>query len=273
MRDSAARLGLDWQLPPLAVTFASGPHDDAGRPARRSRRPAYGNLHGRPRADLPALRRVRHRLQRRRQEHPRPHLPVGGRPPRRRHPRPGARCAGIAPLPGGGYEVRYVVHDPADEGRQTTTSAKPLQRITCDRLVLGAGTFGTTLPAAAQPRGVPRPEPDARHPVLRQRRPAGVPARRGGPGRRRAGAGASRPAAGRSSPARSGSATRSTATGAAGRGFYVEDAGYPVFVDWLVETTQMPGRCAGSLGSPRSRLRRRLGRLAEDRHLAPTSAR
>ena len=98
MRDSAARLGLDWQLPPLAVTFAEQPGGTpvtgAPIPLRGLREPARAAP-----VDLPAVRRVRHRLQRRREEHPRPHLPLGGRAPRRRpaHPvrgpwlRPAAR--------------------------------------------------------------------------------------------------------------------------------------------------------------------------------------
>ena len=54
--------------------------------------------------------------------------------------------------------------------------------------------------------------------------------------------------------------------GSAGRGFYVEDAGYPVFADWLVESTKLPGRSAG-----RSVRRQPAARAAcgdrQDRHL------
>ena len=72
---------------------------------------------------------------------------------------------------GGGYEVTYVVHTGQDGEPR---SACPVQTIPCDRLVLSAGTFGVIVPAAPQPRGLARPERRARHPVLRQRRPARV---------------------------------------------------------------------------------------------------
>jgi len=49
LRDSAGRLGLDWQLPPLAVSFAGRPSDPAV-PGAPIPPPAYGNLHGRPRS-------------------------------------------------------------------------------------------------------------------------------------------------------------------------------------------------------------------------------
>ena len=169
----------------------------AGRPVRRSRRPRTATSTAGP-DDLPAVRRVRHRLQRRRQEHPRPHLPVGGRSTTAPTSAPAARSAASTPLPGGGYEVRYVVHDarrrgPADEHR----AKLPCTAITCDRLVLAAGDLRHHLPAAAQPGALPGLEPRARHPVLRQRRPARVPARRHRTRRRPAAGGASTAAAAR----------------------------------------------------------------------------
>ena len=53
----------------------------------------------------------------------------------------------IAPLAGGGYEVKFLHHDPKKwEGIEVDTSDPdlfPLQTITCDGLVLAAGTFGS----------------------------------------------------------------------------------------------------------------------------------
>ncbi len=46
MRDAAAELGLNWQLPPLAVSFAPAPGAEPGRGLPIAD-PAYGNLHGR----------------------------------------------------------------------------------------------------------------------------------------------------------------------------------------------------------------------------------
>ena len=55
--------------------------------------------------------------------------------------------------------------------------------------------------------------------------------------------------------------------GATGRGYYVEDAGYPVFADWLVESTQLPGQVRRLLRFAGNRLRGTARRVAEDRHL------
>jgi cholesterol oxidase len=50
----------------------------------------------------------------------------------------------IEPREQGGYTVRYVEHDLALEGQPHDTGALPLVEVTCDRLVLAAGTLGTT---------------------------------------------------------------------------------------------------------------------------------
>ena len=53
----------------------------------------------------------------------------------------------LAPRKGGGYTVRYVEHDVADEGRKIKTSdprVRPERELSCDRLVLAAGTLGST---------------------------------------------------------------------------------------------------------------------------------
>ena len=50
----------------------------------------------------------------------------------------------IAPLAGGGYSIRYVEHEDEHEGRRTDTSTLPQREITAERLVLSAGTLGTT---------------------------------------------------------------------------------------------------------------------------------
>ena len=256
MRDSAGRLGLDWQLPPLAVTFADG----AGRPALPGAAipaPAYGNVHGLPRTtcrlcgecDLGCNDGAKNTL-----DHT--YLSAAahhGADIRTRH-----EVRGIAPLPGGGYEVRYVVHDPADEGRRTSTSSKPLHRLTCDRLILGAGTFGTTyllLRSRSAFPGLSRAlgtrfsgNGDLLGFLLDATDPAA-------PGGRRRIEGSRGPVI--TSAIRVGDAV--DGDGSTGRGFYVEDAGYPVFADWLIETSQLPGQLRRGLRFARNRLRRRVG--------------
>ena len=49
----------------------------------------------------------------------------------------------FAPRPEGGYVVGYVDHSEAIEG-ETRTQPLPLRTMTCDRLVLAAGAFGST---------------------------------------------------------------------------------------------------------------------------------
>jgi cholesterol oxidase len=49
----------------------------------------------------------------------------------------------FAPRSGGGYTVEFVRHDLRREGARTETGRLPRERITCDRLILSAGAFGT----------------------------------------------------------------------------------------------------------------------------------
>ncbi len=59
--------------------------------------------------------------------------------------RTSAEVRAFRPRRGGGYEVDYVVHDPAArEGRPFDTSQLVPITMTCDRLVIAAGTFGST---------------------------------------------------------------------------------------------------------------------------------
>ena len=120
---AAEAAGLDWQLPPLAVTFAPGPGEEPvpGEPIREART----NLHGRTAPDLPAVRRVRLRLQLRREEHARLHLPDGRLARRAPSCARAPRSAPSRPREGGGWTVDYVEHAEAAEGHKTDTKALP----------------------------------------------------------------------------------------------------------------------------------------------------
>jgi cholesterol oxidase len=256
LRDSAARLGLDWQLPPLAVTFAARPSDPAV-PGAQLPLPAYGNLHGRPRTtcrlcgecDIGCNDGAKNTLD---------HTYLSAAAHRGADLRTRCEVRGVSPLPGGGYQVRFVEHDPADEGRRTATSRKPLRRITCDRLVLGAGTFGSTyllLRSRAAFPGLSRTlgtRFSGNGDLLSFLLDASDPAASGG---RRRIEGSRGPVI--TSAIRVGDAVDDD--GSTGRGYYVEDAGYPVFADWLVETSQLPGQVRRLARFARSRLTRRLG--------------
>ncbi len=259
MRDSARRLGLDWQLPNLAVTFAPRP-GERPVPGAPVPDPPYGNLHGLPRrtcrligeCDVGCNEGAKNSLD---------HTYLSAAAHSGARIRTRCEVRGFTPREGGGYEVRYVVHDPAAEGRRTRTGSLPAHRVTCDRLVLAAGTFGSTylllrnrssLPGLSRALGtrfcgngdllgflLDASDPSAPD---RHRR---IEASRG-------------PVI--TSAIRVGDAVDGRGDG--GRGYYVEDAGYPVFVDWLIEATQVPG-------TARRLARFALGRLAARLHRSP----
>ncbi|MFI0348827.1 GMC oxidoreductase [Actinomadura sp. 9N407] len=224
MQDAAAELGLNWALPPLAVSFApergaapgiSLPIVDAG----------YGNLHGGGRrtcrlcgeCDIGCNEGSKNSLD---------HNYLSAAAYHGADLRTGHEVKAIRPRDGGGYEVDYVAHDMESKARKGG-----LRTITCDRLVLGAGTYGTTRlllksraafpglsPALggrfsgngdlltfllkAKDRNRVRPLDASRGPVITSaiRLPDELD---GHPG--------------------------------AGRGAYIEDGGYPAFVDWMLQ--------------------------------------
>lgn len=255
MQEAADRLGLHVSRPPLAVSFAA----DGGAPVPGAPlpEPAYGNLHGLPRetcrltgeCDLGCNYGAKNTLD---------HTYLSAARHHGADIRTRCEVRGFAPRPGGGYEVRYVVHDPAREGHRTPTARLPLHRIRCRRLVLAAGAFGSTFL------------------LLRNR--SALPGLGSALGNRFSGNGdllglvlkATGGSAGRG-PRTLASSTGPVITsairvgdaldddGSAGRGYYVEDAGYPAFVDWLAEAAQVPGDLRRTARFVLRRLRSRLG--------------
>src|SRR3712207_2997314 len=253
--DSAARLGLRPQLPPLAVTFAAEPGGPPV-PGAPIPEPAHGNLHGLPRrtcrligeCDVGCNEGAKNTLD---------HTYLSAAVHHGAEIRTRCEVRDLAPLPGGGYEVGYVVHEESDEGRRTRTRALPVHRVTCDRLVLAAGTLGSTF--------------------LLVRNRAAFPGLSGALGTRFSGNGALLTFLfGAAAPAAPDGHRRIEASrgpvittairvgdaldgdGATGRGFYVEDAGYPAFADWLVESSQLPGRARRPARFALARARARL---------------
>ncbi len=143
------------------------------------------------------------------------------------------------PREGGGYAIRYVRHEPDREGRETDTSRLPRQTLTAKRLILSAGTMGSTFLLLKNRDHFPR---------LSNRL-----------GTRFCGNGDLVTFAVKSSKNENGrrvprlidagygpvitSAVRiaDREDGGNGRGFYIEDAGYPEFVNWIMETVETPG--------------------------------
>jgi len=228
LRDAALARGLDWDLPKLAVTFAN-----PGAPPERAvaiAPDAYPNLHERPRetcrlcgeCDIGCNYGAKNTLD---HNYLSAALHLGAEIRKRSDVRH------VAPRDGGGFEIGYVERTDEQEGRRIDTSRLPVVTVTADRLVLGAGTFGSP------------------YLLLRNRE------RFGG----------LRPALGTRFSGNGDLLTfvmraRSILDGSRGpvitsrvrvpdenddrpagqRGHYVEDAGFPDFLNWVIETTQAP---------------------------------
>ncbi|MEA2264700.1 MAG: cholesterol oxidase [Solirubrobacteraceae bacterium] len=239
-RDAADRLGLDWSLVPLAVTFANpGAAPVPGEPILEAR----ANLHGRTRQtcrlcgecdvgcnygakntlDYTYLTDAWH----------------AGADLRTR-----CEVRSFEPRDAGGYAVHYVHHDPEAEGHPTRTAGLPRETLTCDRLILSAGTLGTNW--------------------LLQRNRAALPGISPALGRGFSGNGDLLTFALRATQEVDGrrvtrvidpghgpvitSAIRvpDTVDGGDGRGFYLEDAGFPEFASWILEMLEEPAAIAAA---------------------------
>jgi len=225
MRDAAAELGLEWRLPPLAVSFAPAPGAEPGigLPVET---PSYGNLHGARRTtcrlcgecDIGCNDGAKNSLD---------HTYLSAAVHHGADVRTLHEVENIRPLPRGGYAVDYVRHRPDDPD----APREPVRTMTCDRLVLAAGTYGTV------------------YLLLRNRE--AFPAMSGALGTRFSGngdlltfllratdRGRARPLDASRGPVIT-SAIRlpddADGVPGAGRGGYIEDGGYPGFVDWMVE--------------------------------------
>ena len=242
MRDAAERLGLEWQLPPLAVTFANpGSPPAPGEPLAV---PAYGNLHDLPQTtcrmcgecDIGCNYGAKNTLD---------HTYLSAAAHAGAEIRTRADVRRIEPLDGGGWRVTYVEHLPAYEGDPTDTRRLPAEEIECRRLVVAAGTLGSTflllanrsaLPGISRALGTRFNGNGDLLGILHSSRLAN--------GRTRhidASDGPVITSAIRLPDAADRRAGGTTWHGRE-RGAYIEDAGYPGFVNWLVETSRVPAR-------------------------------
>lgn len=252
LQEAAGRLGLEWELPPLAVTFANdGEAPVPGEPIRE----AHPNLHGRTRytcrlcgecdvgcnygskntldytyltdaqragADLRTLCEVRR----------------------------------VEPRAEGGYRVHYVRHDP--DGEHWRRAGRAPEAVTADRLVMSAGTLGTTFLLLKN---------RAAFPNLSLRL-----------GERFCGNGDLLSFAMRCADEEDPTQTRDlgptygpviTSTvrvpdqldgRGTGRGYFVQDAGFPAFVTWLLEASNVGGMVRRLGRAAVRRIRSALGR-------------
>jgi cholesterol oxidase len=227
MQLAAGKLELEWLLPPLAVTFANdGEAPVPGEPVREARR----NLHDRTRytcrlcgeCDVGCNYGSKNTLDYN-------YLSEAKRL--------GAEIRTLCdvvdfePRAGGGYGVRYRQHTLGEP----TPKGAPLVTVTADRLVLAAGTLGSTYLLLKNRAAFPGLSPRlgarfcgngdlltfatrSHETVDGKRRPWLLDGTRG--------------------PVIT-SAIRmaDAADGHEGRGFYIEDAGYPAFAAWIMETS------------------------------------
>lgn len=234
-RQAAQALGLDWKLVPLAVKFANPCEKPAAGKLLYEDIP---NLHGRTRVtctlcgecDIGCNYGAKNTLDY-------THLSAVARCEKAAI-RTLCEVKSFAPRPEGGFMIEYSQHDPKSPSKKDGRELSPRHTITADRLILSAGTFGT--------------------PFLLLKNRAVFPHLSNSLGTRFCGNGdflglylKSRGADGKSRLLDAGrgpvitSAARGAdeldGTGARGRGFYIEDAGHPEFVNWLVEATQAKG--------------------------------
>jgi cholesterol oxidase len=234
MKDAAERLDLEWQLPPLAVTFANqGKPPVTGEPIDE---PA--NLHDRTRytcrlcgeCDVGCNYGSKNTLDYN-------YLTAAKR--NGADIRTLCDVIRLAPRAGGGYTIRYRMFDTS---RSSKTDPAPVEKeVTADRLVLAAGTLGSTylllknrdaFPGLSKRLGsrfcgngdlltfaLRCEDGDAGSKRVRTLDPNYGPVI--------------------TSAIRVGDAA--DGKGDIGRGFYIEDAGYPAFMSWLAEATQAPG--------------------------------
>jgi cholesterol oxidase len=238
VRDAAQALGMQWELPNLAVTFAN-----EGRPPRVGEPIAaapYPNLHG------PEYTRLTCRLSgecdlgcnygsKNTLDHnylsAAKHLGADIR----------TRCEvrRIEPRAGGGFSVTYVEHTPEQEGRSTKTAKLPTVTLTADRLVLASGTLGSTYLLLRNRSAFPHLSPALGTRFCGNGDMLGFMLRsHSGPDK--------------NSPARVLDGSRGPVItsfvrlpdevdpGGHGRGAYIEDAGFPGFVDWMLEAATAP---------------------------------
>ena len=150
MKEAAGTLNLNFQLPPLAVSFRTRHVDDFDHPDDVSNPPLVGepihedrpNIHGRTRytcvlcgeCDIGCNTGSKNTLD---------YTYITAAHHCHAQIRTLCEVRRFEPRPQGGFTVDYVTHDPSREGATQDTSQLPLTSIACDRLILSAGTFGT----------------------------------------------------------------------------------------------------------------------------------
>ncbi|HZF47609.1 MAG TPA: GMC family oxidoreductase [Polyangiaceae bacterium] len=236
LQEAARKLKLDWYLPNLAVTFGNpGAAPAPGVPITEG----SPNLHGSSRSTCKLCGECNigcnygskntldyNYLSQAKRE---------GADIRTR-----CEVRSFEPNSEGGYTVTYVEHHPEREGRSIKTSDLPLKRLTTKRLILAAGSLGSTFLLLKNRKSFPRISPllgtrfsgngDLLAFVLRSRS-----AQESG--------GGFRPIDITHGPVISSTIRVPDALdGGAGRGYYIQEAGIPVLVAWALNGVTSIGR-------------------------------
>lgn len=255
MKDAARELKLDWMLPPLAVTFANdGETPVPGTPIREE----IPNLHGRTRTtcqlcgecDVGCNYGSKNTLDYNYLSHAK-HFGA--------EIRTLCEVDTFAPRPNGGFTINYIQHDLSREGTKLKYSSLKRTTVTADRLILSAGTMGST------------------YLLLKNR--AAFPAISKTLGTHFCGNGDLLTFSAKCTETVDGksrilnlnpnfgpvitSAIRypdaADDNGKAGdRGFYIEDAGYPAFLSWIVQMSDSPGMVHRTIRFLWNRLKNRI---------------
>ena len=254
---AAEERNMDWFRPPLAVTFGNPGEDPVpGEPIKEER----PNIHGRTRqtcrlvgeCDVGCNYGAKNTLDYN-------YLTAAWHDGAEIRTR--CEVREFEPREGGGWTVHYIEHTDEHEGQSTDTSALPRVTVTADDLVLAAGTLGST------------------YLLLRNR--AALPGLSSRLGEGFTGNGdlltfaircATTGMDGSRAPRRIDPAYGPVITsavripdeldgeGATGRGLYIEDAGYPEFVSWMLQMADAPNALLKGAAVLAHLVRMRLGR-------------
>jgi cholesterol oxidase len=144
----------------------------------------------------------------------------------------------IRKRPGGGFAVSYVEHAEHRQGKPTNTSTLLPVTITCDRLVLAAGALGTPYLLMKNQSSLPYLGPALGHRFSGNGDLLGL-AVLGRP-RKHPEGGHTPVDASRGPVITTAIKIPDTLDGGDGPGFFIEDAGYPEFVNWMLELIRIP---------------------------------
>jgi cholesterol oxidase len=253
LQAAAEALGLEWFLPNLGITFANpGEAPVPGAPIREE----HPNLHARSRStcclcgecnvgcNFGSKNSLDYTYLSAAQRHGAVILP--------RH-----EVRSFRPRDGGGYAIGFVEHADAQDGEQAGPARPPLQTVTADRLILAAGTFGSTylllknraaFPAMSTQLGTRFSANGDLLMFLGQGHDGSTGAR------------APRILDGGHGPVITSTIRiKDELEGGEGSGFYLQDAGYPEFVNWVLEASHPPDALRRGVRLASRVLRSRLG--------------